>query len=145
MEVTQKRFLCRKIIVVEPGFKVLFVDDEAEILDLLTYSFTKKGLDVTVAKDGREAFERIQHNRPDLIVLDIMMPELNGIQFCELIRSREEFKDIPVLFLSATSDDLLILSAMTAGGTSFVSKPVRLNVLYDLLVSMYREHYPRVA
>ena len=131
--------------MVEPGFKVLIVDDEAEILDLLTSSFTKKGLDVTVAKDGREAFERIQHNRPDLIVLDIMMPELNGIQFCELIRSREEFKDIPVLFLSATSDDLLILSAMTAGGTSFVSKPVRLSVLYDLLVSMYREHYPRVA
>lgn len=132
--------------MIEPNqLKILVVDDEPEILDLLNYNFTKKGLDVYVAGDGRKAFDLIQKTKPDMIILDIMMPEMNGIQFCELIRSKKEFQSIPVLFLSASSDDLLILSAMTSGGNDFASKPIRLNILYDMVMKMYQDTQKKVA
>lgn len=129
----------------QSNFKVLVVDDEPEILDLLNYNFTKKGLDVFMAENGRKAFDIMQQSIPDVIILDIMMPEMNGIQFCELIKSKEEFKNIPVLFLSATSDDLLILSAMTSGGNQYASKPIRFNILYDIIVKMHQDNQRKVA
>jgi len=128
-----------------PHFKILVVDDEPEILDLINYNFTKKGLDVYMADNGKTAFEVMAETRPDVIVLDIMMPEMNGIQFCELIRSMEEYKNIPVLFLSATSDDLLILAAMTSGGTNYASKPIRLNILHEMVVGLYENDHRQVA
>lgn len=126
-------------------FKVLIVDDEPEILDLLNYHFSGKGLDVYLAGNGREALEKISQAIPDIILLDIMMPVVNGIQFCEMIRAKEEYKNIPVLFLSATGDDLLILSALTAGGGQFASKPIRFNILYDMLVDMVEKNNKAVA
>jgi two-component system alkaline phosphatase synthesis response regulator PhoP len=129
----------------EANFKVLVVDDEPEILDLLNYNFTKKGLDVYMADNGKKAFDVIRQTLPDIIILDIMMPEMNGIQFCELIKSKQEYKNIPVLFLSATSDDMLVLAAMDSGGSQFASKPIRLNILYDIIVKMYDDHQRQVA
>lgn len=131
--------------MITSDFKVLVVDDEPEILDLLNYNFTKKGIDLYMAENGKKAFEILQECHPDVIILDIMMPEMNGIQFCELLKSKEEYKHIPVLFLSATSDDLLILAAMTAGGNQYASKPIRLNILYDIVVKMYNNRNPKVA
>jgi two-component system alkaline phosphatase synthesis response regulator PhoP len=125
--------------------KVLVVDDEPEILDLLNYNFTKKGLDVYLAENGKKAFEVVQETVPDVIILDIMMPEMNGIQFCELIKSIEAYKNIPILFLSATSDDLLILAAFSAGGSHYASKPIRLNILHDLVLKVYENSRKLVA
>jgi len=120
--------------------KVLVVDDEPEILDLLNYNFTKKGIDVYTADNGRNAFEMMQKTRPDVIVLDIMMPVMNGIQLCELIRTIDSFKNIPVLFLSACSDDMLVLEAFSAGGNHFASKPIRLNILHEMVLKVFENN-----
>lgn len=129
----------------QTNFKVLVIDDEAEVLDLLNYNFTKKGLDIYMAANGKIAFEMMKKSKPDVIIADIMMPEMNGIQFCELIKASPEFKDVPVLFLSATSDDLLILAAMTSGGDQFASKPIRMNILFDMIVKMHEDNIRKVA
>jgi two-component system alkaline phosphatase synthesis response regulator PhoP len=121
-------------------FKILVVDDEPEILELLQYNFNKRGLEVSVARNGQEGLELIEKDLPQIIVLDIMMPVMSGIEMCRKLRQQEQFKNIPVLFLSATNDDMLILSAMSAGGNHFVSKPVRLNLLFQLVSNLYEEY-----
>lgn len=121
-------------------FKILVVDDEPEILELLQYNFNKRGLEVSVARNGQEGLELIEKDPPQIIVLDIMMPVMSGIEMCRKLRQQEQFKNIPVLFLSATNDDMLILSAMSAGGNHFVSKPVRLNLLFQLVSNLYEEY-----
>lgn len=120
-------------------FKVLVVDDEPEILELLQYNFNKKGLEVAIARNGQEGLEMIEQDPPQIIVLDIMMPVMNGIEMCRQLRQHEQFRNIPILFLSATNDDMLILSAMSAGGNHFVSKPIRLNLLFELVSNLYDE------
>ncbi len=126
-------------------FKVLVVDDEPEILELLQYNFNKKGLEVAIARNGQEGMEMIQQDPPQIIVLDIMMPVMNGIEMCRQLRQHEQFRNIPILFLSATNDDMLILSAMSAGGNHFVSKPIRLNLLFELVSNLYDEFKNRGA
>ncbi len=126
-------------------FKVLVVDDEPEILELLQYNFNKKGLEVAIARNGQEGLEMIEQDPPQIIVLDIMMPVMNGIEMCRQLRQHEQFKNIPILFLSATNDDMLILSAMSAGGNHFVSKPIRLNLLFELVSNLYDEFKNRGA
>jgi two-component system alkaline phosphatase synthesis response regulator PhoP len=121
-------------------FKILVVDDEPEILELLQYNFNKRGLEVSVARNGQEGLELIEKDPPQIIVLDIMMPVMSGIEMCRKLRQQEQFKNIPILFLSATNDDMLILSAMSAGGNHFVSKPVRLNLLFQLVSNLYEEY-----
>lgn len=126
-------------------FKVLVVDDEPEILELLQYNFIKKGLEVTIARNGQEGLEMIENDPPHIIVLDIMMPVMNGIEMCRQLRQHDQFRNIPILFLSATNDDMLILSAMSAGGNHFVSKPIRLNLLFELVSNLYDEFKNRGA
>ncbi len=126
-------------------FKVLVVDDEPEILELLQYNFNKKGLEVAIARNGQEGLEMIEQDPPQIIVLDIMMPVMNGIEMCRQLRQHEQFRSIPILFLSATNDDMLILSAMSAGGNHFVSKPIRLNLLFELVSNLYDEFKNRGA
>ncbi|MFI5219700.1 MAG: PleD family two-component system response regulator [Bacteroidia bacterium] len=123
----------------ENKFKVLVVDDEPEILDLLRYNFTKKGLEVSVALNGEAALEVIENNIPQVIVLDIMMPVMNGIELCRKLRTNDKYKNIPILFLSATNDDILILSAMDSGGDHFVSKPIRLSLLFEMVNDLHEE------
>jgi two-component system alkaline phosphatase synthesis response regulator PhoP len=124
---------------IDSTFKVLIVDDEPEILDLLKYNFTKKGFHVAVAKNGEEGFEKAKAELPQVIVLDIMMPVMNGIQLCRSLKSDKAFKNIPVLFLSATNDDNLIINGITSGGDYFVSKPVRISSLIDIVFSLHEE------
>jgi len=87
----------------------------------------------------------IEQDPPQIIVLDIMMPVMNGIEMCRQLRQHEQFRSIPILFLSATNDDMLILSAMSAGGNHFVSKPIRLNLLFELVSNLYNEFKNRGA
>lgn len=121
------------------NFTVLVVDDEPEILELLSYNFTKKGLKVLQAKNGVDALEKAKSEAPQLIVLDIMMPVMNGIETCRILKADNTLKSIPVLFMSATSDDYLILAAMAAGGDHFVSKPVRISNLFDIVYDLHAQ------
>jgi two-component system alkaline phosphatase synthesis response regulator PhoP len=123
----------------ESRFKVLVVDDEPAILELLEYNFSKKGAQVSLAKNGVEGLELAQRELPQVIVLDIMMPVMSGIEMCRLLKADPLLKNIPVLFLSASNDDVLILSAMTAGGDHFVSKPIKISLLFEIVNELQEE------
>jgi len=112
-------------------YKVLLVDDEPDIIEFLSYNFAKYGFEVTTASDGEQGLEQAAASRPDVIVSDILMPKLSGVKMCEKMKQQEALRNVPFIFLSATPDDLVALTALDAGGDKFMSKPVRLPVLFD--------------
>jgi two-component system, OmpR family, alkaline phosphatase synthesis response regulator PhoP len=120
-------------------YKLLIVDDEPEIGELLSYNFRKKGFDVMTALNGFSGFESVKSFHPDVIILDIMMPYVNGINLCKELKTDSRFKNIPVLFLSATNNKDLIQAAMDAGGQNFLSKPIHLNLLIETVVKMHHD------
>lgn len=125
--------------MIEKNYKLLIVDDEPEIGELLAYNFKKKGFDVMTVQNGYSGFDTVKSFHPDVIILDIMMPYVNGISMCRQLKKDERYKNIPVLFLSATNDAQLIRSALDAGGEKFLSKPIHLNVLIETVVNMYND------
>jgi len=123
-------------------FKLLIVDDEPEIGELLSYNFRKRGFDVQTACNGFTGFDVLEKFTPDVIILDIMMPYVNGISMCKELKQDPRYKEIPVLFLSATNNEALIQSAMDAGGSRFLSKPIQLGLLIDIVTGMHTEKNP---
>ncbi len=117
-------------------FKLLIVDDEPEIGELLSYNFRKRGFEVQTACNGFTGFAALENFTPDVIILDIMMPYVNGISMCKELKGDLRYKNIPVLFLSATNNESLIQSAMDAGGSKFLSKPIHLGLLIDIVSGM---------
>lgn len=88
------------------------------------------------ATNGYTGFDALNGFVPDVIILDIMMPYVNGISMCKELKKDQRYKDIPVLFLSATNNDKLIQSALEAGGAKFISKPIQLSLLINMVVEM---------
>ncbi len=84
--------------------RVLLVDDEPDLTSLLKKRFTKEGFDVEVAYNGNEAIAKVHANPPDAIVLDVMMPEMNGYEVCSKLKNDEKYEDIPILMLTAVAD-----------------------------------------
>ncbi|GDX52570.1 hypothetical protein LBMAG27_16170 [Bacteroidota bacterium] len=118
--------------------KILLVDDEQDILDLLSYNFKKQGYEVHTALDGNEAIIEVSIFHPDIIVSDILMPNTSGIKMCRLLKADERYKNIPVIFLSASNDDYLALSSLDAGAIKYLSKPVHIPILFDLVKSVVK-------
>lgn len=116
--------------------KLLIVDDEPEIGELLSYNFRKKGFEVMTAGNGFSGLEALEFFEPDVVILDIMMPYVNGISMCREMKNNPRYAHIPVLFLSATGNGTLIQAALDAGGDRFLSKPIQLNVLINLVSNM---------
>lgn len=119
--------------------KILLVDDEQDILDLLSYNFKKRGYEVHTAADGEIALKEVETFLPNVIVSDILMPNVSGIKMCRLLQLDERYKKIPVIFLSAANDDYLALSALDAGGIKYLSKPIQISMLFDLVKSAVAE------
>jgi two-component system alkaline phosphatase synthesis response regulator PhoP len=119
-----------------PNKKVLIVDDEQDIVEILSYNLSKQNLDVRRAYSGRECISVAKQFHPDLIVMDIRMPETNGIEACRILKHDDELKDIPVLFLTADSDTYTAMSAMMAGGNHYLTKPIAIAVLTDIIKTM---------
>jgi DNA-binding response OmpR family regulator len=103
--------------------KILIVDDEPNILMSLDFLFRKKGFEVFIARDGSEAIELLNSKTPDLALLDIMMPDVDGYEVCEYIRREKALKDTKVIFLSAKSKKTDIERGMEAGADSYLTKP----------------------
>ena len=103
--------------------KVVIADDEPNILLSLEFLMKKEGFQVFIARDGLEAYELIQQEKPDLLLLDIMMPGLDGYELCRLVKSRDELKHAKVIFLSAKSKAIDKQKGYDAGADLYLPKP----------------------
>jgi two-component system, OmpR family, alkaline phosphatase synthesis response regulator PhoP len=120
--------------------RILIVDDEEDILELLKYNLQREGYAIDTALDGVSALQKIQEFKPHLVILDIMMPGMDGIEVCEKIRAMEEFKNTVIVFLTARSESFTQMSAYDTGGDDFVNKPIKLNVFKSRIKANLRRH-----
>lgn len=118
--------------------KILIVDDEPDILEFLKYNLQKEGFQVIVASDGEEGIAAAQRERPDLIILDIMMPKLDGVEVCRQLRSRPEFDKTLIAFLTAREEDYSQIAALENGGDDYITKPIRPRVLISRIRALLR-------
>jgi len=103
--------------------KILLVDDEPDIVEFLKYNLEQNGYDVIVGHDGLEALKKLSEN-PDLIILDIMMPHLDGYEVYHKIRENKNFKDVPIIFLTAKSGEIDEIKGLELGASDFIQKPI---------------------
>ncbi|RAJ04151.1 two-component system alkaline phosphatase synthesis response regulator PhoP [Chitinophaga skermanii] len=118
--------------------KILVVDDEADILEIISYNLKSAGYDTVTAKDGIEAVQKAKIFRPDLIMLDIMMPNKNGIDTCKEIRKIPEFKDTMVLFLTALNDEKSEIDGLNMGADDYIAKPIKPKLLVSRINALFR-------
>lgn len=118
--------------------KILIVDDEPDILEIIEFHLRKEDFEVYKAKDGNEAIEKAKLVRPDLIVLDMMMPHRNGLEVCEILKAQPAFKDTLILFLTAISDDQHEINGLEMGADDYVNKPIKPKVLVSRINALLR-------
>ena len=118
--------------------KILIVDDEPDIIEFLRYNLKKEGFEVVTANDGRQAITVAETERPDLIILDIMMPELDGVETCRILRSKKEFATVPIAFLTARDEDFSQITALDVGGDDYITKPIKPRVLLSRIGALLR-------
>lgn len=122
--------------------RILLVDDEDDILEFLGYNLRKAGFDVHTASNGRTGHQLACDLKPHLIILDIMMPELDGIETCQLIRQTPEIADTLVVFLTARGEDYSQIAGFEAGADDYIKKPVKPNVLISRVKALLRRIVP---
>ncbi|MFT4663564.1 MAG: two-component system alkaline phosphatase synthesis response regulator PhoP [Polaribacter sp.] len=118
--------------------KILIVDDEKDILEFVSYNLKKEGFSIITASNGLEGIEIATREKPNLILLDIMMPEMDGIEVCRSLRKSEEFNQTMITFLTARGEDFTQISALEAGGDDFIAKPIRPRVLVSRIKALLR-------
>lgn len=118
--------------------RVLIVDDEDDILTLLAYNFQREGFEVVLARDGEEALEKAAHVQPDVIILDIMMPNMDGIEVCRRIRRDARLRTTPVLMLTARTEEEDQIRGLDVGADMYVGKPVSVPVLLSQTRALLR-------
>ena len=120
--------------------RILIVDDEEDILEFLQYNLEKEGFVVDTAEDGKQALKKVNKFEPHLIILDIMMPEMDGVEVCEQIRKNEDYDNILIAFLSARGESYTHISALESGGDDFITKPIKPKVLTTRVKALLRRH-----
>ena len=118
--------------------KILIVDDEPDILEFLKYNLVKEGFEVLTAGDGEEGLRVAEAEKPDLIVLDIMMPKMDGVEICRNIRSNPNLKNTLVAFLTAREEDYSQIAALDVGGDDYITKPVKPRVFISRINALLR-------
>jgi len=118
--------------------KILIVDDEKDILDLLTYNFENDGYQVVRAMDGEAALQVAASERPDLIILDIMMPKKDGVSTCLALREMPGMENVSIIFLTARAEEYSELAGFEAGADDYITKPIKPRVLRSRVKAMLR-------
>lgn len=118
--------------------KILLVDDEQDILTFISYNLKKEGFEVLTALSGKEAIQIAQKEKPDLIVIDVMMPEMDGIETCHELRAIDELKDTLITFLSARSEDYSQVAGFDAGADDYIAKPIKPRLLVSKIKAILR-------
>jgi two-component system alkaline phosphatase synthesis response regulator PhoP len=120
------------------NYKILLVDDESDILEFLSYNLKKEGFQVSTAGNGIEAIEKAKKFHPHLIILDVMMPEMDGIDTCEKIRSLPEFSDVLISFLTARGEDYSQIAGFEAGADDYINKPIKPKVFISRVKALLK-------
>ncbi len=118
--------------------KILLVDDEEDILDMVGYNLLKEGYEVHTAGNGREALKVAEKIIPDLILLDVMMPEMDGMETCTLMRENSKLKHSVIAFLSARSEDYSQIAGYDVGADDYITKPIKPRVLVSKVKGLLR-------
>lgn len=119
-------------------FKILLVDDEPDIVEFLSYNLKKEGYEVITAGNGREAIDIAKKELPHLIVLDVMMPDMDGIETCREIREQKGLHDVLIAFLTARSEDYTQIAGFEVGADDYITKPIKPRVFISRVKALLR-------
>jgi two-component system, OmpR family, alkaline phosphatase synthesis response regulator PhoP len=120
------------------SIKILLVDDEPDILEIINYNLSAQGYNVTTASNGAQAVKKAKKEKPHLIILDVMMPEMDGIEACEQIRKTPDLQDTIITFLTARGEDYSQVAGFEAGADDYITKPIKPKVLMSKIKSLLR-------
>ncbi|MDG5490370.1 response regulator transcription factor [Psychroserpens sp. SPM9] len=118
--------------------KILLVDDEPDILEIVGYNLSSQGYQIVTAENGIEAVKKAKKEKPQLIILDVMMPEMDGIEACELIRKDPDLSDTIITFLTARGEDYSQMAGFDAGADDYITKPIKPKVLVSKVKALLR-------
>src|SRR6186713_2004817 len=124
------------------GKKILIADDEPDILEIISYNLINEGYEIVTAKDGDEALHKARLSKPDLIILDVMMPNKNGMEVCKILRSQPDYNQTLIIFLTAVNDESSHVKGLEYGADDFIHKPVSPKVLVTKVNSLFRRISP---
>src|ERR1017187_7151246 len=122
------------------AFKILLVDDEPDILEFLGYNIKREGYVVFTANNGKEAISIAKLEKPQLIILDVMMPDMDGIETCREIRAIDGLKNVMVAFLTARSEDYSQIAGFDVGADDYIKKPIKPRVLLSRISALLRRY-----
>lgn len=117
---------------------ILVVDDEQDLLDLIEYNLRQEGYDVLKAENGRDGIQMAKEHMPDLVLLDIMMPQMDGIEVCDRMREDSTLSHIPIIFLTARSDEKTEIEGLNKGADDFITKPISTTKLVSRIKAVLR-------
>jgi two-component system phosphate regulon response regulator PhoB len=118
--------------------RILVVDDEKDILELIGYNLTREGFSIETAENGEAALEKARHDRPDLILLDLMLPGIDGLEVCRLLKGDPLFSSIPVMMLTAKGEDADIVAGLELGADDYITKPFSPRILLARIRAILR-------
>ena len=121
-------------------YRILLVDDEPDILEFLSYNLRNEGFEIHTASNGREAVIKTRELNPHLVLLDVMMPVMDGISACEEIRANENTENTLVAFLTARGEDYSQIAGFEAGGDDYITKPIKPKVLVSKIKALLKRH-----
>ena len=119
-------------------YRILLVDDDPDILEIVGYNLKKQGYEITIANDGVEAISRAKKCNPHLIIMDVMMPNMDGIEACEKIREIPELSKTIITFLTARAEDYSQIAGLEAGADDYITKPVKPKILLSKVKALLR-------
>lgn len=117
--------------------KILVVDDEADIIELLQYNLEKEGYEVATANDGKQAIEKAKTFMPEVVLMDIMMPVMDGVEAARQLRQNPDLKDTYILFLTARSEEYSEIAAFEAGADDYITKPIKPRALMSRIKAYF--------
>ena len=118
--------------------KIMVVDDEADILEILSYNLKKEGFDVKTASNGQKAIEIAKKFKPNLILIDIMMPVMDGVETCRRLRENPDFDNTFILFLTARAEEYSEVAAFDIGADDYITKPIKPRALISRIKALFR-------
>jgi two-component system alkaline phosphatase synthesis response regulator PhoP len=118
--------------------KILLVDDEQDILEIVGYNLSQEGYNVVTASNGKEAIQVAKRELPQLIIMDVMMPEMDGMEACENIRKIPELSNVIIAFLTARSEDYSQVAGFDAGADDYIAKPIKPKLLVSKVKALLR-------